>query len=573
LNSKNKSTLQTILIALIFFLALFIWTIWQFHFNYMISVYDTFFHSQRIYELRLAFANHNLPSWVNFNSFFNTGQAINGMYPDFTLWPFVLLTNFLTPIHQIIAIKSLIAAATFIVSFLSLNKRFNSQNAMLAATIFTLSGSALKDLVNEMQTGTAIVMIFAFPIIFNLKDILESNQINPKLIIKTALLMTIVINSHLLSAVAITLITGLFLIIRTIIKRTYQPWINLAVAGLLTVILSLPIIYRIVTISKTGLQTPFGKGHITSDPIWTLFLNARWNSKSAISLASIILIVITLIKLNKQKLQALLPWIYVESALIIFSSNIIPWKILDSVPIINTFQVANWRFAPFLGMVPIIMILINFNQKVASRILLTMVIVSYPFAFKTATDAQFKKTSDLPLITQNTKKRLPPNTGAKLTSTGITSDQLFRSLVPDYTPDTTPLHKNSGGYNLDQQLAYLLVNHIGTTKLRDIPLTHKSITNEITLNGQNVPQGDIVLPVYGYKSLNYLVTINNQPANWSITKKGFITVNSSKDLADATYKITQIQPKIYPALIWMSTVLYLALIGILLTPTVKKLHR
>jgi len=573
LNSKNKSTLQTILIALIFFLALFIWTIWQFHFNYMISVYDTFFHSQRIYELRLAFANRNLPSWVNFNSFFNTGQAINGMYPDFTLWPFVLLTNFLTPIHQIIAIKSLIAAATFIVSFLSLNKRFNSQNAMLAATIFTLSGSALKDLVNEMQTGTAIVMIFAFPIIFNLKDILESNQINPKLIIKTALLMTIVINSHLLSAVAITLITGLFLIIRTIIKRTYQPWINLAVAGLLTVILSSPIIYRIVTISKTGLQTPFGKGHITSDPIWTLFLNARWNSKSAISLASIILIVITLIKLNKQKLQALLPWIYVESALIIFSSNIIPWKILDSIPIINTFQVANWRFAPFLGMVPIIMILINFNQKVASRIVLTMVIVSYPFAFKTATDAQFKKTSDLPLITQNTKKRLPPNTGAKLTSTGITSDQLFRTLVPDYTPDTTPLQKNSGGYNLDQQLAYLLVNHIGTTKLRDIPLTHKSSTNGITLNGQNVPQGNIVLPVYGYKSLNYLVTINNQPANWSITKKGFITVNSSKDLADATYKITQIQPKIYPALIWMSTVLYLALIGILLTPTVKKLRR
>src|SRR5699024_8728230 len=160
---------------------------------------DTFFHSERIYEIRLAFQQHQLPSWVNFNSFFNTGQAINGMYPDITLWPFVFLTNFLTPIHQIIAIKALIAGLGFIVTFLSINKRFDSRNAILAATIFTLSGSVLKDLVNEMQTGTALVMIFAFPIFFTLKEAIESEKIDPPLIIKTALLMFWVIGSHLLS--------------------------------------------------------------------------------------------------------------------------------------------------------------------------------------------------------------------------------------------------------------------------------------------------------------------------------------------------------------------------------------
>src|SRR5699024_3335382 len=95
------------------------------------------------------------------------------------------------------------------------------RNAILAATIFTLSGSVLKDLVNEMQTGTALVMIFAFPIFFTLKEAIESEKIDPPLIIKTALLMFWVIGSHLLSAVVITIVAGIFLIINTIIKKNY----------------------------------------------------------------------------------------------------------------------------------------------------------------------------------------------------------------------------------------------------------------------------------------------------------------------------------------------------------------
>lgn len=570
MNFKNKPALRTISVALLFFLALFVWTLWQFHFNYMIASNDTFFHSERIAEIRLAFLNHSLPSWVNFNSFFYTGQAINGMYPDFTLWPLVLVTNFLTPIHQIIAIKSLIFGLTFIVSFLSLNKRFDSQNAILAASVFTLSGSALRDLVTEMQTGSAIVMIFAFPIIFTLKEAVESKQINPRLIIKTALLMTIVINSHLLSAVAITLIAGIFLVIESIIKKTYIPWINLTVAALLTVILCLPIIYRLVTISKTGLLSPFGKGHILSDPIWTLFIKSRWNSKSAISLASILLLVATFIGIKKDKLKQLLPWLYIELALILFSTNIIPWGFLGHVPIINNFQVANWRFAPFLGMVPIIVVLINFSQKTARIIMLAMTVIAYPFALKVALTSQYHKKANLPIVTENTQKFVPQNTDAKLTSTGITSDKLIRTLIPDYSPDTTKLQKDSGGLNLDPQLVYLLADHLGTIKGRDVPLQHTSTVNSLTLTGENVPKGKITLPVFGYSSLNYRITLNNKPADWSINNS-FITVNSPKNLKTATYSITQIQPRFYPSIIWMSFVLFIALLGILITPTVKKI--
>lgn len=461
---------------------------------------------------------------------------------------------------------------TFIVSFLSLNKRFDSVNAVLAASIFALSGSALKDLTTEMQTGTAIVMIFAFPLLFTLKDAIESEKIDPPLIIKTALLMTIVINSHLLSAVAITMIAGIFLVIVSLIKRNYIPWINLAIAALLTVILCLPIIYRIVTISKTGLLSPFGKGHVLSDPIWMIFLNSGWNSKSAVSYASLILLAVTILGFNRKKAKQLLPFIYVEITLMLFCSNIIPWGLLSHIPIINTFQVANWRFGLFLGMIPLVLVLINFNQKTAQIILLTLTIISYPFALRTATYSQFHKTANLPLVSEYTTQQVPQNKAAKLTSTGITSDKLIRTLVPDYLPATTPLQKDSGGLNLDQQVVYLLSNHLATTKQRDIPLTHTSKINSVTLKGENVPSGDITLPVLGYKSLHYRVTVNGHPVAWKISNHSFITLNSKKALKHATYQITQIQPHIYPALIWMAFVLYLALLGVLITPVIKRIR-
>lgn len=573
MNSKNKPVLQTFLIAILFLIAITLWTVWQFHFNYMISLYDTFFHSERIYEIRLAFLQHSLPSWVNFNSFFNTGQAINGMYPDFTLWPFVWITDFLTPIHQIIAIRSLIAVSTFVVTFLSLNKRFDSRNAILAATIFSLSGSVLKDLANEMQTGTAIVMIFAFPIIFTLKDIIESDKIEPPLIIKTALLMTIVINSHLLSAVAITMIAGIFLIIETFIKKSFIPWINLIIAALLTIVLCAPIIYRIIKISKTGLLSPFGLGHVASDPIWTIFTTARWNSKSTISIASIILLVIVGIGFKKEKLRQMLPWILIELVLLLFCTNIVPWNLLDHLPIINSFQVANWRFAPFLGMIPLILILINFSKKKALVILGLMAALSYLLALKTTYDQQHTNQS-MPLVTQYSTKTVNPNGLAKVTSTGINSDTIIRTLIPDYSPNSVPIEKGSNGLNLDSQIVYLLSKHIGQTNNRDIPLKQTSPdVNTLELSADNIPKGQFTLPLYNYNSLNYQVTLNGQKVKASRNKVGFMVVNSSKDMVHATYQIKQVQPKLYRVLIFVSFTLFFVLLIIVIIPTIKKVRQ
>ena len=77
---------------------------------------DTFFHIGRISEIRYAFQHFEFPNWLNFQSFFGIGQAVNGMYPDISMYPFVLLTMPLSPFHQVIAVQVLIAVLTVIIT-------------------------------------------------------------------------------------------------------------------------------------------------------------------------------------------------------------------------------------------------------------------------------------------------------------------------------------------------------------------------------------------------------------------------------------------------------------------------
>ncbi len=71
-------------------------------------IWDTWFHIERIIDIREAFKAHQVPTWINFSSYYEMGQAINGMYPDITLWPLIFITNSFSLVNQVIVIKVLI---------------------------------------------------------------------------------------------------------------------------------------------------------------------------------------------------------------------------------------------------------------------------------------------------------------------------------------------------------------------------------------------------------------------------------------------------------------------------------
>ncbi|WP_125565487.1 hypothetical protein [Companilactobacillus insicii] len=562
MNTQNHINKKTISVILLFFISLFVWMIWQFNFDYMISGSDTFFHTQRVYEIRQAFLNGNLPSWLNFDTFFSAGQAVNGMYPDFTLWPFVFFTNMLSPIHQVIAIKVLIAAMTFVVTFLSLNKRYNSFNSSMAALIFTYSGAVLRDITTEFQPGTAIVLAFAFPIVFVFKDIIESKKINYVLAIKLGLLMTIVVNSHLLSAVAISMVAGVFLIVKSIKNRTIAPWINSIIAGVITIILCLPIIYRVITISKTGLLPPFGQGNIIADPITLLFANSKWNARVAFSTLSLIILMIVMIGFDKKKIKNLLPWILVESLLIILSTDMTPWAIFNHVPVINSFQESGWRFALFLGIVPILLLLENFKEHTSQFILILLSVLSISAATQVTTNYAYNHGQGLSTLTSESSKDVGLNEDVKLTSSGINSERIQRTLIPDYAPNQVALEPNSNGQSLSFDVQNKLKNHWITQGNHHIRLTKTaSTTDSVTYRGKNIKNGNLELPILGYSSLNYNVTINGKSAKWTTDNNGFLTIHNAKDLNSANITVINTYPHVYPYMIWISFVLFLALVG------------
>lgn len=103
---------------------------------------DPFFHTQRIYEIKCAFQNWEIPVWVNFRTFNFAGQSINGMYPDYTLWLFVLLTIWIKKVTvQVIVIKSSILLSAFYITDHTLKKRgFDKVSSVLCAWLYVTSG-------------------------------------------------------------------------------------------------------------------------------------------------------------------------------------------------------------------------------------------------------------------------------------------------------------------------------------------------------------------------------------------------------------------------------------------------
>ncbi len=133
------------IVLFILFIALFLFIGYHQFKEGIILWGDGFFHVQRILEIRYAFIHRELPNWLNFQTFFGMGQAINGMYPDISLYPLVLLTMFFSPSHQLAAINILIFTLTLIVTAISLYRRMRVDGllSIYAAILYSCSGLSL----------------------------------------------------------------------------------------------------------------------------------------------------------------------------------------------------------------------------------------------------------------------------------------------------------------------------------------------------------------------------------------------------------------------------------------------
>lgn len=562
----SRKIVTTIVLTLIF-LATYI----DFKNNYLISGFDTFFHVERIYEIRSAFKEGSLPGWLNFTTFHHVGQAINGMYPDISLWPLVYITNIFSPIRQIIAIKAIIMIATFFVTNLSVSKRFDKTNASYVSAIYILSGMCLRVFNDELQLGTAMVFIFLFPIIFNTRELIFSKTIDVTLIIKLALLYTIVIYSHLMSIFILYLVTGIFLIIRVIRCRDILPLINMFFSSALLFLTSLPILFRYYIISSSGIQPAFSSGNVTAVNFIDIFTEATWNSRTALSIVSIILLFVVFANLNYSKINELMPYVYAEIVIIILGTNLAPWSILQTLPILGDIQNTGWRFIIFSGAIPFILVLINFTKQSSKKILGTLFLVSICASINIYGNFHQSAHKNMSYLDEGTSHLLGIDDWVKLKSSGVNSNNISRDIIPDYAPKQINSEVINNGSTLSNSLQKrILTNQVLiNNKVKSSSLNYTF--NSISFHLANVNNASTLeLPVYGYKTLDYEVTVDKKIHPYTISNLGFIQLHNIRKVHNITIKYSY--PKLYEYLVYLSVAIFFILIVLLVFHTVYPLN-
>lgn len=502
---------------------------------------DTGFHMNRLYEIRHAFFNHQLPSWVSFNSFNSVGQAISGMYPDISLWPYVLITNFLSFGLQIIAIKFLILITTCLITFVTLkNNRLSIQISLLGALVYSLSGYALNEFLFEFQPGTSIVFALSIPILLWIKQVFFTDKIDLKIIVQGSLLLTTVIFSHVLSVVIIALI---YLLAWGIYLFNYRfnlnTIINTASSVVLSALMSLPIIVRIYIIGKSSITKPFAYGAVWADDVNKLFVNLNVNSRNGYSLITIIILAIVLI--YARKTTKLNSGLLLQFCITVLCTNIIPWENVKNIPGLNLLQFTPWRFGPWLCTVPILLLLfakLKTNKLKVLMVLLTLCMVGGYTNYK--------------LFHYSDTKRYFVKDQHQM-------EYLKAVIVRDYTP----LGTQPAGIKNDVSKDAVEMNNHPHIKMgnKSLSVARTSLPDGINLSlkKSSVVDSSVLLPVYGYKSLlnNYSIKVDGKRISLNNVeiKHGHLNVKiNNRDIKQI--EVRYHNPSWYRPLVIISLVVY-----------------
>lgn len=513
-------------------------------------VWDTRFHIGRIYDIREAFLAHRIPTWVNFSSYHGMGQAINGMYPDITLWPFILITNGLSFVNQIIAIKVVILLATFIVTYISLVKHnFIKENSFYVAILYVFTGYSLYQFLYELQPGAIAIYIFTFPLVFSIEEVLYTPELNKKLIVKLSLLFGIILYSHLLSAVVIACLIISMWLLRVVLEKklNYFSILNLFLASILTFFYSMPILYRLYVISQSKIAPPYGKGLVDSESLNYIFNDPQIYARVSLSFVALLLFIISLHYFGKN--SKITRYLIGEMVIILLCSNLIPWNILGKLPLINMFQFTPWRFGIYLSALPMLAFLYTHikNKNMILFVLSLISLAAVPEAL--SQNNSIFKTSQCTFI--NSKALKADN-----------SNQNFGSIIRDYLPAKTIGNSINGDVPNFAKRRSFYPKIEGPQQESNVKKVISDYGSISLYNQKSVEKGVYTIPVYYYSSLKYRIYVNGKKiSKIAGDHHGFMKIKFN-NLLQRNSKIVVIynNPKFYNALLVASLAIYLFVI-------------
>lgn len=490
------------------------------------------------------------------------------MYPDYTLWLFVLLTIWIKKVTvQVILIKSSILLSAFYITDHTLKKRgFDKVSSVLCAWLYVTSGYYSYIFYQQFQPNTMMVMMILFPLLFILSDILQAKKFNVKLMLKFSLLLTWVLFSHLVSFVVLVTLVVVVLGYKLVVVKnvTFASLKILVGSSTLTLLMGSSLLYRILIISMSGLHTPFNAGQVGSEEFVKLFTNSTWDATNGPSIIAMVALLLVLIrgKLKTDKIVQNLA--LVEFMILIFCSSMMPWNVLQKLPVLGNFQFAQWRYGLFASFIPMIMLMKSISKHNLRKILLVFAILS--IGIMVGKEYSYhQEFAQNPVLNARTKDASPMSTTMLIKEGGVTNPTNI-SAIPDYVPKNVATKSVTfKDDTLNDDVKNELTNHflvIGKNKVstKVSPVRNGVSLEVVSYNKKGVR--NIQLPIFGYSTLKYNVTLNGNLAPYHVNARGLLEIRAHIYSGD-DISVQMVLPKVYKFLLYVNGLAILITIGCL----------
>lgn len=488
---------------------------------------DAYFHLSRIFDLSNYLRNFQVPLIVNLYSFANTGQAINGMYPFFSITPLLFITSHLSPIQQYFTMNWLFILSGSLLNYFVFQKMGASKIRSLASVMVIASFINIYAFSSFSLQGVWSIY-FMFPLaVLSISKLTENNW---WYVLTLSMSISFMLNTHLLSALLSTLLLIFYytyIFLKS--KNKLQILIKTFVSVLVFIILSLSTLINIVSISKdslTSLETfQLTDGTVNIEQMLHSLTNPSIFGVSVPSIFGSLLLLDILFVFFWKQLNSNTHIIFVLALILqIIVSPYFPWDLLQKTPI-STIQFPA-RLVPLILIILVIALATDKyfdNIKLIMGILLFSCLLTLSFqTSNTAAKLHFPFfPSQLSSYDHEEFDLLNFRENTLLTNSDLKNSTFYRlKTYPEYMPKKVNSHDNRDSDSVNKHIIFI----------NNKPITNVSVYvtgNTINYAFKNYVSGNVDLPLWKYTAVNYsTLHYSNQPLK--LSKRHTITLNTKK---------------------------------------------
>ena len=303
---------------------------------------DIEFHLNRIIGLS-NIINHP----INYKVFNQIGMGVNYFYPGLTIFPAALLIKFThSVVKGFLTFLFLLNVVSGIIAYYSLKSVYKNRfKATIFSTMFIFMTYRALDIYRRFDIGECLAMTFML-IVFSAMYQIIVDQKNSW--VKLAIGMALVLYSHLLSAIIVSIMCGLMLILNW---KNVKSWkfviIQLCKSGITTFTLGLGFLLPYLQQTRLKINPPF-IGNLPSaalnmsDLFNNSLNNTLGNSKQVVVSLGIICLVFLIIGLFKKHKTSVEKSFYMLGLFsVILSTKLFPWNLFQKHFALLQFP---WRF-------------------------------------------------------------------------------------------------------------------------------------------------------------------------------------------------------------------------------------